>query len=259
MSLRIIFPADPFQPRMPDEAYVEELAACRAAGHHCSTLVWNPGERPRAYPALNAEESVLWRGWMLTVDDYAAMCDWVAAAGAMMVTNPEQYVLCHHLPKWYPSCVGLTPNTIIIPNDRLDWDRLDLPAWPAYFVKDFVKSLTTSRGSVAGNIAEVREIAELIASYRGGLEGGLCVREFEDFDLASERRFFVVRGQAFAAEGSVPDLVHESARCIDSPFFSVDAIMRRDGEWRIVELGDGQVSDRKHWSLNAFCALLGKL
>jgi hypothetical protein len=31
---------------------------------------------------------------------------------------------------------------------------------------------------------------------------------------------------------------------LDLPFVTVDLARRADGEWRVVELGDGQVSDR---------------
>jgi hypothetical protein len=42
------------------------------------------------------------------------------------------------------------------------------------------------------------------------------------------------------------------AQRIDSPFFSVDTVMRADPELRVVELGDGQVSDRRRWPVEAF-------
>jgi ATP-grasp domain, R2K clade family 3 len=63
----------------------------------------------------------------------------------------------------------------------------------------------------------------------------------------SEARYFVFRGKAYAREGDAPALVHEVARRIDSPFFSVDVALDANGELRLIELGDGQVSDRKHW------------
>lgn len=33
-------------------------------------------------------------------------------------------------------------------------------------------------------------------------------------------------------------------RSLDLPFVTVDLALRTDGVWRVVELGDGQVSDR---------------
>ncbi|XVU23356.1 ATP-grasp domain-containing protein [Actinoplanes sp. CA-054009] len=36
----------------------------------------------------------------------------------------------------------------------------------------------------------------------------------------------------------------EAVRGLGLPFVTVDLARRRDGRWRVVELGDGQVSDR---------------
>jgi hypothetical protein len=55
----------------------------------------------------------------------------------------------------------------------------------------------------------------------------------------------------------VPEVVEVAARRVDSPFFSVDTIRRRDGTTRIVELGDGQVSDRKKWTPQQLLSLFG--
>lgn len=68
---------------------------------------------------------------------------------------------------------------------------------------------------------------------------------------AIERRFFVMRGRSFDADGgAIPDVVALAAERVASPFFSVDVAERRDRSVRIIEIGDGQVSDRKHWSVH---------
>ena len=41
--------------------------------------------------------------------------------------------------------------------------------------------------------------------------------------------------------------------------YSIDVIENVDGNLRVVELGDGQVSDRKTWSIDKFVELLMKL
>jgi hypothetical protein len=50
----------------------------------------------------------------------------------------------------------------------------------------------------------------------------------------------------------VLDLVLEVAKRISSPFFSVDLITREDGVQRVIEIGDGQVSDLVGWEPQAF-------
>jgi hypothetical protein len=78
----------------------------------------------------------------------------------------------------------------------------------------------------------------------------------EPFITNSEKRYFVVDGKAFSAGGEpAPDLVQQVAPRIPSPFFSVDVIRREDGVLRVVEVGDGQVSDLVGWSASAFVAI----
>jgi hypothetical protein len=92
--------------------------------------------------------------------------------------------------------------------------------------------------------------------FRGEIEGGLCVRRVEPFVADSERRYFVLDGKAFSANGDpVPPLVETVAPRIPSRFFSVDVICRTDGVMRIVEIGDGQVSDLVGWSAGAFVGI----
>jgi hypothetical protein len=91
---------------------------------------------------------------------------------------------------------------------------------------------------------------------RGQIEGGLCARRLEDYDSATERRYFVWHGRAYSDTGEVPLIVVEAASKVASPFFTVDVALRDDGAWRVIELGDGQVSDRKHWSSDKLISLL---
>ena len=47
------------------------------------------------------------------------------------------------------------------------------------------------------------------------------------------------------------------AERISAPFFSIDIVqVEATGEWRVVELGDGQVSDKKNWPLETFVDML---
>lgn len=92
------------------------------------------------------------------------------------MTGTAQYRHCHHLPEWYPHCRDLTPATLVLPREADFAAALADTGWTACFVKDYVKSLTTQRGSVARNADEVIEILTLIERYRGALEGGVCLR-----------------------------------------------------------------------------------
>ncbi|RSZ59597.1 hypothetical protein EJB06_09270 [Massilia atriviolacea] len=254
----MLFPSDPFNKRLADEAYGEEYAAARAAGVACSLFSFEDFETGqfRALPALSAGVEVLYRGWMLSPDRYVRLHQGIAGVGCAMLTSPAQYRHCHYLPEWYALCEEFTPETVVLARDADFAAAMEGRNWPAYFVKDYVKSLTTQRGSVAATPHEIGELVGLIERYRGALEGGVCIRKFEQLQADSEERYFVLRGQAFGREGIAPALVHELARRIDSPFFSVDVAASSEGTLRLIELGDGQVSDRKQWQVERFMAML---
>jgi hypothetical protein len=211
----------------------------------------------RMQPPPQGGERVLYRGWMLAPEHYRTLAESAKRAGAQLFTSPEDYILCHHLPCWYPLLAELTPPTLVCSIDDDYLPILRRSGWEGFFVKDFVKSLNTTRGSIARTPEEVPGIVAQIARFRGGLEGGICVRRREDLIEGSERRFFVLGGEPWEADAqTIPQPVLEAAARIRSPFFSVDVAQRSDGALRIIEIGDGQVSDRKHWTLSRMALLL---
>jgi hypothetical protein len=62
-----------------------------------------------------------------------------------------------------------------------------------------------------------------------------------------ERRTF-----RYGQGAAIPEPVVFCADAIPSPFFSVDVARREDGVERVVEIGDGQVSDLVGWSVEQF-------
>ncbi|WP_204354182.1 ATP-grasp domain-containing protein [Deinococcus arenae] len=254
MTMRVVFPADYFQARRPDGAFADQAAAFAARGWGVSTFAFEGNRVFR--PALVPGETVLYRGWMLDEAGYRAFVGAVEAAGARVLTSGEAYLAAHHLPRWAPLLADVTPETVCF--TELD----DLPGalaalgWDGFFVKDFVKSLKTGAGSRITRPEQIAELLERMAHFRGQIEGGVCVRRVEELDPASEVRFFVRAGRAFSADGSqVPELVREVAGRIASPFFSVDIARRADGAQRVVEVGDGQVSDLVGWTPAQFMAV----
>jgi hypothetical protein len=114
-------------------------------------------------------------------------------------------------------------------------------------------------GSIANSPSEVEQILGQIATYRGEIEGGVAVRRVENYRTGTEKRYFVVHGIPYAADGSIPTLVQNIADIIDAPFYSVDVVENSLGELRLVELGDGQVSDRKTWPMTKFIEVIAAI
>lgn len=258
--LQLLFPADPLNSLRVDPDYADEQAAARALGYHCSVFGFDEFQqgRWRARPPLTADRPVLYRGWMLSAIDYAHLHQHILQCGAQMYTSPEDYALCHYLPNWYQTCAEFTPATVFVDAHGDYAAALAGKDWAAYFVKDHVKSLTTQRGSKANSIAQIDQVVRLLEQYRGQIEGGICIREFEELLPASEQRYFVLAGRPYARHGAVPELVLQISAVIRSPFYSVDVVENSRGQMRLIELGDGQVSDRKQWSVEQFMAMLAK-
>ncbi len=256
--MRILYPANPVNSKEADEPYQEEFSILRARGADCSLFDFDAIElnelKPR--PGISTGDEVLYRGWMLDSDRYRKLAALVEARGGAPFTSHEQYLRCHHLPNWYESCAEFTAESVFFAFDEKLVDNVERLGWEQFFVKDFVKSNTTARGSIAATPGEVRDIAELIAKYRGEIEGGIAVRRVEQYDDATEVRYFVFNGKAYAPDSTVPDIVSSIAARVDAGFFSVDIIRRSDGELRLDEVGDGQVSDKKSWSESAFADML---
>lgn len=87
------------------------------------------------------------------------------------------------------------------------------------------------------------------------LVGGLVIRRFEEF-AGPEVRTWWIKGRCALITPHPDDPGAEVPEDIDmqpfasavsalgSPFLTVDIARRVDGVWRVIEVGDGQVSDR---------------
>jgi hypothetical protein len=258
MTTHFLFPTHPLDPAAVEEMFADQVEALRAAGFSvslCPDSVIQDGKRLRNIPP---GATVVYRGWMLNATEYERLASAIVAAQAMPLTSTAAYLAAHHLPNWYPLVREFTPETRVLPATANLEAELRSLGWDAFFIKDYVKSLKTSRGSIIRDPSEIGSLVAEMEQFRGEIEGGLCIRRVEPFIADSERRYFVLDGKAFSATDEpvpVPDLVNQIAGRIPSRFFSVDVIRREDGALRIVEIGDGQVSDLVGWSAPAFAAM----
>lgn len=267
---------------MIDEEFAYQAIALKLAGFNTSVISFET-ESIYSRPNFAEDEVVVYRGWMMSEHEYDIMLEQIDLMGGKPLTSKEQYYAAHYLPNWLPFVVNMTPATSVFPKDSgifsgvaehglkdLAWrledfvKSLTAPAvgplpegWKRFQLKDYVKSLKTAGGSV---ITKPEEIAPALANmekYRGVIEGGVVVREYEEFVPGSEKRYFIINGQFFGQEEwfdtRVMSMLGRIARDIPSPFFSVDIAYRADkGDYRIVEIGDGQVSDLVGWTNERF-------
>ena len=126
-------------------------------------------------------------------------------------------------------------------------------------IKDYVKSLKTAGGSVVTSADEIKDVLANMEKFRGTIEGGIVLRKFEEFYPDSEKRYFVINGKFYGQESSFDlrhmNLLDQVSHAIPSPFYSVDIALRVDGVARIIEIGDGQVSDLVGWTPDRFAEI----
>jgi ATP-grasp domain, R2K clade family 3 len=254
--ISLLYPQSVLEPRMPDEMFRGEVQAMKATSlniHLIDTESLTSGPA-RIRPPLDPGTRVVYRGWMLTHSEYMNLAASVERSGGSCFTSPEQYVATHHLPNWYPIVKGYTPETVFLDTDADLVSELQRLGWERFFIKDYVKSLKTSVGSIVEDPEQIEIVVSEMEKYRGFIEGGLCIRRVEDFIAGSERRYFVLNRTPYAVESGavIPESVAYCAEAIASPFFSVDVVLRAEGAERIVEIGDGQVSDLVGWSVERF-------
>ena len=255
--MRVLYPFNPLNEKQADEPYQEEFSVLKNKGLNCSLFdfdVLNFDEF-NPIPSIKKDEVIVYRGWMLNLNNYKKFIKHIKNTGGMPLTSYENYKKCHHLLNWYDSCSKFTAETkFFLDNECLESEIKHL-GWDSYFVKDYVKSNNTELGSIASSPKEVLKIIGLIKKFRGEIEGGIAIRKVEDYKRETEIRYFVFNGKVHSPNTQIPDIVIEIASKIDAPFYSIDMVQKNNGTLRLVEIGDGQVSDKKMWSIKFFASI----
>jgi hypothetical protein len=270
--------SDPVDGRRPDPHFLPETRAARELGaqvaliDHDALLAGYPGDAVRRVP--KGAGPAWYRGWMIPGDRYDALETALARRGTTLRTSGTQYRAAHELPGWYPVFDGLTPRSAWFAHEPLRLPpRADVSALAdaltgagaqAAIVKDYVKS-AKHLWETACHVPDLADLdalervaAAFVAEQAEFLAGGIVLREFEDFDApgglrAAETRVWWLDGRPALVTAhpdtprtrAEPDLaeVAPRVRALPARFVTTDLARRRDGAWRVVEVGDGQVSD----------------
>ena len=84
MNLHLLYPGNPLRRSEPDELYAEEYAAAVELGFQASLFPFEEfltGDF-RARPSLRPGQRILYRGWMLTPQQYSRLHAEIVATGA---------------------------------------------------------------------------------------------------------------------------------------------------------------------------------
>ena len=266
VAVLLMVPADPLHQRRPDEYFAPEARAARDLGINVALIdhdAASQGDATAAVRLINTRSvDAVYRGWMLRSEHYSAMVCAAQQRDVTFRTAPAAYRAAHELPGWYPTFRLFTPESTWLTGpgiEGLDHALGVLPDGPA-IIKDYVKSMK-HYWAEAAYVADVRDLtaARRVASrfleLRGeDLVGGIVVRTFAEV-LPGEARTWWVDGRCVlvTAHPDTPD-VHpvdvptsqfaDAVTQLGSPFVVLDLAKTPTGTWLLIEVGDGQVSDR---------------
>ncbi len=205
---------------------------------------------------------------MLSSAAYAAVYASLGKRGIDLVTSPEAYDACHTTPGSYDAMRHWMPETAWVPIASID-DAGAVRSVLARFasspiiVKDWVKSQAAgywAEATFIPNASDAAAASRVIARFRelqgDSLAGGLVFKRYVPLlpmgAPALEHRAFIANGKSIgcwprsvqAGEiGSPPaSLIEAVAANVPSPFASADFGRDLDGQWWLLEVGDGQVS-----------------
>lgn len=273
--MSIIFCSSPTNYNTVDEDYVEERSIANSVGHSVGLI---SHETLGVYKSAYNKGDAIYRGWMLTTDNYRTLYEKLEHHNTTLINTPEQYEYCHHFPASYEAIKDITPFSHHIPTGILT-DEIISDVLTLYFderpliIKDYVKSRKHEWNEAcyipAGNdiTAALKVINTFIERQGDDLAGGLVIRRFEKLHqigihpqslmpLSMEVRVFckdqvpVFVVPYWNAQDYTEimrrlplSFIHDAARRIKgSRFYTMDIAQKENGDWIVIELGDGQVA-----------------
>jgi ATP-grasp domain, R2K clade family 3 len=263
----LLVPADPLRPRRADAHFAAEAVAARDAGCDVALIDHDALAEPDGVGRAVARVpegggAAVYRGWMLESSRYAELASALAARGAVLRTSSAQYRRAHELPGWYRALALVTPAAAWTAGDgeqEFHAACARLGPGPAV-LRDYVKSMKHywHQAAYIPDTADRAAAWEVAARFRELREdeftGGFVLRRYEQFTSAEARTWWVggtcrlVTAHPDTAGDLPPDIsLAPFAPLIGSlalPFVTADLALRADGTWRVIEVGDGQVSDR---------------
>lgn len=279
-TMLLLMCSDPFETRRIDDDWAAERAVAQTHGHEVALVHWESvvaGEGAEAVRRVSTRmpvERAIYRGWMLTPEQYRVLFDALRERGVELITSPERYAWAHTLPGWYDTVSDVTPRSVWVPftvgddlADACAAARELLSHSPdGIVVKDWVKS-RKHEWHEACFIPDATAIERVVGTFverQGEVVGGLVFREYVPLQslgphpksgmpmsvevrvFACQRRILAVMpywAEASEANIEVPRATLDAlvARIGDS-FVTLDLACTRSGDWIVMEIGDGQVS-----------------
>jgi hypothetical protein len=295
----VIYCSDPMDRSAVDEPYRSEHSAATRVGLRTALFNYealvNEGDVERSIHRVPVEtdpEPAVYRGWMLRSSLYSRLHDALLRREVRLINDPAAYSYCHELVGWYRDFADITPRTAVLPlSGPPDFAAIREALRPfsgaAIILKDYVKSQKHYWNEAcfipsAADDATVERVTRRFLELQGdSFVGGLVYRQFIELEpigfhpksgmpLTLEYRIFYFDGRPMYSmpywetadykDARPPlDRFSEPASRVKSRFFTMDVAKAKNGDWILVELGDGQVAGLpEHANCDAFYGGLSK-
>lgn len=263
MKVTIIYPCDFFHKRSVENDYKAEFI--EASKFKFNIVFFDHDEfvssnNLKFYSGELEEGMCIYRGWMLKPEQYGKLYDYLKDKKLNLINNPEQYSICHEFPNSYSMLETITPPILTFPKDfAIDWESVK-GKFEKFMMKDFVKSVKGSEfpqyfDRSYSNIELDGYLKKFIA-LRGDLyTGGIVLKKYmplaKNLGNTNEYRAFYLNGVLISlfknsnqqdSSNRVPITFIDSVPKLKSNFYTVDLAELENGDWIVIEVGDGQVS-----------------
>jgi len=280
--MNMIFCSEPLNNKKPDPEWEQEYQLAKAHGMQTLLFDYealryekNIKKALTKIQALSIKELCVYRGWMMPVENYEMLYKGLLERNLQLINNPTEYKHCYYLPESYDLIESITPKTVSINNKNVSSTQLKeiLSTFnsKAIIIKDYVKSQKHHWFDAcyipnASDLEQAQRVVKKFIELQGNnLEGGLVFRQFAELEsvgihpkskmpLTMEYRIFILNKAPISiikywddgdyANSEIPiDKFKDVFNKVKSNFFTVDIAKLKNGDWVIIELGDGQVAE----------------
>lgn len=264
----------PYAPQQAEDRYELEVLAAEELGIDSWAVPLEPivnGDPDRALRRLPrpAGRRWLYRGWMLSEEEYTGLHEAMAERDEELVVDPESFAEALYVPSWAPLLGDRTAPTRWTEGEdiREAWEVAQELGAPPWIVKDHVKSAKelwhracfVQEGASFDDFTDTCE--RLLAARGDRFERGFVIRKYLDLAtlpgwtpeqrrVTDEHRLVFWEGRlvCHAPYLDVDSTLDDPGQfawlgdTIDSPFFTADVARLAAGGFTVIEVNDGGCS-----------------
>ena len=267
MQVMLLIPADVLNPRCPDEHFAGEAAAARDAGIKVALIdhdaLTQPDAAEQAVARIPAGKTTLSTGAGCRTASSTPLSKRRLSSGrSSCAPPPRPTTVPMNCQSGNPALACLTPLSVWTSGDNRDaFEQAGQKLGPGpAVVPDYTRPMKHYWNEAAfipdlGDATAAWQVASRFRQLRDDdFAGGFVLRHFKHFTSAEVRTWWVNGACALTTahpdtpddqppDDFIPGSLAAVIAAFKLPFVTVDFALRDDGAWRVIELGDGQISD----------------